>query len=308
MFRHPRPRTELLRRTRKTVSTNHIQLEMNRTAPQRIEIRVNEQIWSCFFTLQATNINISWNFRDFWFCVWPWACKISCQNNFTGHNGPINATSELSTNWRAEIKIYRAYLTQFTKTWPTCPKIRLAIFMLRRPRPGTVLPRRTLQLSLQIKYRGILIANVSKIRTLHHRKSKSKTAKTLIREAPIVEQSPSLVLLLYGLTTLQIMPLPYGRRETSGPRQGGKAGKKIKTRARKRYVLANFSILSSNEIADFSIRGPKISNHGTRCLGTYNFFVSQRWKLILCENKIQKCCGILIAILFQDPHVTPSKI
>ena len=109
---------------------------MNRAAPQGIEIRVSERICVFFGTWRATSVNISWNFRKFEFCLRPWSCKISYQNNFPGHNGPINTTSEyLSTNWRAEIKIYRADLAQFTKTSSKCPKIRLAFFWLWPPRP-----------------------------------------------------------------------------------------------------------------------------------------------------------------------------
>ena len=93
-----------------------------------------------FFAWKASSVNISWNFQNFGFCIWPWSRKISSQNNFPGHNGPTNTTNEyLSTNWRAEIKIYRADLAQFTKTWRRCPKIRLAFFMLRHPGPRGIL-------------------------------------------------------------------------------------------------------------------------------------------------------------------------
>ena len=133
MLRRPGPRAILLDGKRNTVSTSHVILEMATAAPQGIEIRVSERIWSFFLTWGATSVNISWNFRNFGFCIWPWSCKISSQNDFPGHRGPTNTTSEyLSTNWRAEIKIYRADLAQFTKTWPRCLKIRLAFFMLRR--------------------------------------------------------------------------------------------------------------------------------------------------------------------------------
>ena len=144
MLRRPGPRRILFDGKRNTVSTSHVILEMATAAPQGIEIRVSERIWSFFFTWEATSVNISWNFRNFGFCIWPCSCKISSQNNFPGHRGPTNTTSEyLSTNWRAEIKIYRADLAQFTKTSSKCPKIRLAFFWLRRPGPRAVLLRRT---------------------------------------------------------------------------------------------------------------------------------------------------------------------
>ena len=143
-FRRPGPRAILLDGKRNTVSTIHVILEIGTAAPQGIEIRVSERIWWCFFTSEATSVNISWNFRTFGFCIWPWICKISCQNKFPGHGGPTNTTNESpSTNWRSEIKIYRADLAQFTQTWPRCPKIRFAFFMLRRPWPRGVLLTRT---------------------------------------------------------------------------------------------------------------------------------------------------------------------
>ena len=53
--------------------------------------------------------------------------------NFPAHRGPnINTSTYRSTKWRAEIKIYRADLSQIAKTSPICPKIWLAYFMPRR--------------------------------------------------------------------------------------------------------------------------------------------------------------------------------
>ena len=69
----------------------------------------------------------------------------------------------------------------------------------------------------------------------------------------------------------------------------------------------NSRFLSSSENANFSKRKSKISNHGTRCLGPYNFFVSQRRKLILWENEIQIYCYNLNKKNFWNPFVSISK-
>ena len=138
--------------------------------------------------------------------------------------------------------------------------------------------------------------NFSKTHTGQHRKSGSKTARTWILRASIVEQSPSLMQLLYGVTTLRVMSFPKG--DASAQRAApGRAGK-IYRSARNDMSKQNFRFLSFSENADFSIRKSKISSHGTHCLGRYNFFVSQRQKLILSQNEIQKYCCIMISKLF----------
>ena len=55
---------------------------MTTATPQDIEIRVNERIWSFFFTSEATDVNVSWNLQNFEFYLWPCPCEISPQTIF----------------------------------------------------------------------------------------------------------------------------------------------------------------------------------------------------------------------------------
>ena len=43
------------------------------------------------------------------------------------------------------------------------------------------------------------------------------------------------------------------------------------------------------------------------CVGTYNFFVSQRLAVILSENQIQRYCSCMISRLFRNSTVSIAK-
>ena len=101
--------------------------------------------------------------------------------------------------------------------------------------------------------------NFSRIHTLHHRKSRSKTARPWIIQAPFVEQSPLLMLLLYGVTTLRIMSLPKG--DASAQRAApGRAGK-IYGSARREHDEAKFCIFELQPKVEVF---EKISSHDRR--------------------------------------------
>ena len=52
----------------------------------------------------------------------------------------------------------------------------------------------------------------------------------------------------------------------------------------------------------------KVPVHGTGCLVTYNFFVSQRPAVILSENKIQTPADTTISKLFQNTSFMVTKV